>query len=179
MAAALVGAITKKYYTDRLGGSLPSVLLYNAIAAVVTVTTLFFWGGFGETSVYTLLLGVIFGALTSAQTITFLKALKCGPMSYTSIMMACSSLIPALSGSLFFGESLEWSHGVGFVLMLISFALALEKKNGESGVNHKWFFLALMTFLSTGAIGLMQKIHQSSSHKSELNSFLITAFLCS
>ena len=63
--------------------------------------------------------------------------------------------------------------------MLISFVCAMDKKNNKAGVSLKWFLYCLIAFVANGSIGVMQKIHQNSSHKGELSVFLITAFLVS
>ena len=100
-------------------------------------------------------------------------------MSYTSVIISFSTLISALSGVLFFGESLGWAQIVGMALMLISFVLATEQRAGEKHATWKWMGLCLIAFVATGGIGIMQKVHQSSSHKGELSTFLILAFAVS
>ena len=52
-------------------------------------------------------------------------------MSYTSVIISFSTLISALSGVLFFDESLGWAQIVGIVLMLVSFILAAKSDSGE------------------------------------------------
>lgn len=135
------------------------------------------WGGFGAWSVYTLLFGAAFGAVTTLRGVTNIAALNCGPMSYTSVIISFFTLISALSGVLFFGETLGWAQIVGMVLMLASFVLAAKSDGKGKRSNGKWLVLCLVAFLATGGIGLMQKVHQGSAHRDELNAFLITAFI--
>ena len=108
-----------------------------------------------------------------------IAALQVGPMSYTSVIISFSTLISALSGVLFFDESLGWAQIVGIVLMLVSFILAAKSDSGEKKANVKWLFLCLIAFAATGGIGVMQKVHQSSVYRNELNAFLIIAFVSS
>ena len=177
MSAALLVGIARKYNAQRSGGALAPLVTFNTVNAVVCSVVLLLWGGFGATSTYTVLLGIVFGLTTAAQMIAYLKALEIGPMSYTTIIVSCSTLMSALSGAIFWQEKLAWAHIVGLVLMLVSFALSIEKKEGEKKSSALWLTLSLIAFLGTGMIGIMQKIHQSSEHKAELNSFLIVAFL--
>ncbi len=150
--------------------------LFNAISTMMAGIILLFWGGIHEISSYTILLGIGFGLLTALQGITNLLAIETGPLSYTTVIISCSTVISALSGAVFFQETLTWAHIVGIVLMLVSFALATEKNGNQKKANLKWILYCSAAFLSTGFIGVMQKIHQNSPYKDQLNLFLVVAF---
>lgn len=179
LAVALLGNVLKKYYTNQASRGLTAVFLYNAVVGIVSAIILFLWGGIGSVSFFTLLLGLIFGLVTTLQTVTMLKALQVGPMSYTMLITSFSTLIPTLSGVLFFGEYIEIAHVIGIILMIISFFCAVEKGSNEKQMSVKWILFCLVAFLCTGGIGVMQKIHQSSVYKKELNAFLVIAFAVS
>ena len=179
LAAALGGSIAKKYYTDKEPTGLPGGFVFNAVACLTAAVILLCWGGFGASSVFTIVLGVAFGAVTALQGITNIAALQVGPMSYTSVIISFSTLISSLSGVMFFDESLGWAQIVGMVLMLASFVLAAKSDVDEKKANLKWLFLCLIAFVATGGIGVMQKVHQSSEYRDELNAFLIIAFVSS
>ena len=179
LAAALGGNIAKKYYTDKDSTTLAGGFVFNAVSCLSAALILLFWGGFGTSSVFTIVLGVVFGAVTALQGITNIAALQVGPMSYTSVIISFSTLISALSGAMFFNESLSWAHILGIALMLASFVLAAKSDVDEKKANLKWLFLCLIAFVATGGIGVMQKVHQSSEYRDELNAFLIVAFVSS
>ena len=179
LTAALVGSITKKYYTDKEPTGLSGGFVFNAVSSLIAAVVLLCWGRFGTLSIFTLVLGVAFGAVTALQGITNIAALQVGPMSYTSVIISFSTLISALSGVMFFDERLDWPQIVGIVLMLASFVLATKNDGNEKKANLKWIFLCLIAFIATGGIGVMQKVHQSSTFKDELNAFLIVAFVSS
>jgi drug/metabolite transporter (DMT)-like permease len=180
LAVALGGGIAKKYYTDRDSTWLSGGFVFNAVSSFAAAIVLLCWGGFGtQISAFTALLGIIFGAVTALQGITNIAALQIGPMSYTSVIISFSTLISALSGVMFFGEDLGWSQIVGIVLMLVSFVFAAKNDGDEKKANLKWLLLCLVAFAATGGIGIMQKVHQSSEHRGELNAFLIIAFISS
>jgi len=105
-----------------------------------------------------------------------LKALEIGPLSYTTVIISCSTLITALSGAMFFDESIAVVQYIGIGTMLVSLFLSVEKKNDGKKASAKWLILCLLAFACSGGIGLMQKIHQSSQYKDELNAFLVIAF---
>ena len=178
LVAALGGSIFKKLYTNR-GSRLSGSFAYTAVGCLVAAAVLFAWGGFGKASLFTVLLGVLFGAVTALQGVTNMAALQVGPLSYTTVIISFSTLISALSGVLFFGESIGLGQIIGMVLMLASFALANGGENGGKRANLRWLLLCVVAFLATGAIGVMQKFHQSSAFKEELNAFLVIAFAVS
>ena len=178
LVAALGGSIFKKLYTNR-DSRLSGSFAYTAVGCLVAAAVLFAWGGFGKASLFTVLLGVLFGAVTALQGVTNMAALQVGPLSYTSVIISFSTLISALSGVLFFKESIGLWQIIGMALMLASFALANGGENGGKRANLRWLLLCVVAFLATGAIGVMQKVHQSSAFKEELNAFLVIAFAVS
>ena len=178
LTAGLCGNVTKKYYTKQKPAGLWAGFLFNSVSSITAALTLLCWGGFGSPALFTVILGIVFGAVTSLQGIANITALQIGPMSYTSVIISFSTLISALSGVMFFHESLGWAQIVGIVLMLASFVLAAKTDGGEKKTNLRWLLLCLVAFAATGSIGIMQKVHQSSEYRGELNAFLIVAFIC-
>ena len=152
-----------------------SSLLSAATLAVIALVS----GSLCAPSAYTVVLGIVFGIATALCAILHMKALENGPLSYTSVICSCAMVIPALSGLMFFGEAVTALQYVGIVLMVISFVCAVDKQNGEAGMSFKWMLLCLGSFLFSGSVGVMQKVHQSSPHKAELGIFLVIAFIAS
>ncbi|MBQ4088520.1 MAG: EamA family transporter [Clostridia bacterium] len=154
--------------------SVSSLLSAGTLAVIALVS-----GSLCVPSAYTVVLGIIFGIATALCAILHMKALENGPLSYTSVICSCAMVIPALSGLLFFGEAVTALQYVGIVLMVISFVCAVDKQNGEAGMSFKWMLLCLGSFMFSGSVGVMQKVHQSSPHKDELGIFLVIAFVAS
>lgn len=157
---------------------------FNALTSIFSFITLaviaLISGTLSAVSAYTVVLGLVFGIITALTAIFLMKALGCGPMSYTSVITSCSLVIPAFSGMLIFRtETVTPIQYVGVVCMIVSFICAMDKKNDKAGISLKWFLFCMAAFIFNGSIGVMQKIHQNSSHKGELSAFLLTAFLVS
>ncbi len=156
---------------------------FNAVSSLLSAGTLAVIaavsGSLCMPSAYTLLLGIVFGLATALCAILHMKALENGPLSYTGVICSCAMVIPALSGLLFFGESVVLSQYIGIALMLASFVCAVDKSADENGMTFKWMLLCLGSFLFSGSVGVMQKVHQSSAHKDELGIFLVIAFIVS
>ena len=178
LCAALVTGICRKYYANIGSNGAADGFIFNAVGGIVSAAVLLCPGGVGTCSTFTVLLGLAFGAVTAIQSITNFSALQCGPMSYTSVIISFSTVISALSGVVFFGESIGWAQIIGIVLMLVSFVLAAKGGDGKRA-NLKWLILCLIAFAATGGIGIMQKVHQSSAYSDELSGFLIIAFISS
>ena len=132
----------------------------------------------GSFSIYSLGLGLLFGAVTMLSGYYKLSALSKGPMHITTLITSASMIIPAMSGAMFFGE--RFSVGKAFAIILLIFFIYISlKKDNNTNFCKGWFVCIVLAFLFQGAIGILQKIHQTSSHKNELVLFLGVAFLFS
>lgn len=179
MTACLLTYLVKKVYTNRSHGGMTGVYVYSALGCIVSAVLLMLWGGFDGISLFTCLLGILFGLAISLSDIFMIKALQSGPMAYTMVIVSCSTVLTALSGFFFFGESIGILQIIGIALMVGSFIFAAEKKSDEKKGGAIWLLFCVFAFISTGSIGFMQKIHQSSEHKGELNTFLVVSFAIS
>lgn len=129
---------------------------------------------------YTLLLGLVFGILTALAALFNIQALGCGPVSYTTLIVTSSMMIPALSGWVLYGETVSPLKFVGIALMLLSVFLSIFRTDEtEKKASVKWLIMSLLTMLFTSFIGIVQKVHQSSLHSEELMYFLVIAFFVS
>lgn len=179
MTAYLGSGVIKKLYSKKLGDKTASKYIYNSITSFVSAIVLCIWGGIGQISLFTFLLGCAFGVVTAIQQISNLKALDVGPLSYTSVIISLSTLIPTLSGLIFWNEKIGLRQIIGIALLVVCFVLSVEKKPGEEKMSVRWLLYSVIAFLCTGMIGVMQKFHQQSEFKSELNGFLVIAFVIS
>ena len=133
---------------------------------------------FEKASLYSILLGVLFGIMTFVGRRFWILAMAEGPMHITILVTTASMLIPTLSGVLFFGEDFSAFKLIAVVFLIVFLYLASATKSG-GGVNGKWFLFCGLSFLGTGLVGVLQKVHQSSPHSGEFYSFLASAFLIS
>ncbi|MBE6640265.1 MAG: hypothetical protein E7619_01635 [Ruminococcaceae bacterium] len=176
LLACLAGGVFRKIYTLHTSGNMASIFLFNAVSSIVSAGVLLLWG-VSVPSAFTIWLGILFGVVTALQSLAFLWALQIGPMSYTSVIGSFSTLVTAVSGVLFFDEGITVLQTVGIAIMLCSFVFAAEKDKDKKKSSFLWLLLCTVNFLSIGCIGIMQKVHQSSPYRAELNSFLVIAFV--
>ena len=129
----------------------------------------------GSLSLFTVLLGVIFGIMTALRNVYNMQALANGPLNITLLITTSSTIIPTLSG-IFFGERFSLMKLI-VVIFLIGFIYISLEKDSESRINKKWFSFAILTFLAQGTVGVLQKVHQASAYKEEARGFLFVAFI--
>ena len=131
----------------------------------------FSWFSFG--------LGLLFGVFMTGLICTSSLAIQVGPWSYTTVMVSLAITIPAFSGAIFWGEELTWLDFVGLAFMIACFILSIQKQTGDKKGNGKWLLLSIFAMIFMAGVGLLQKTHQSSVHKSEISVFLVVAFVFS
>jgi len=180
MLAWLINAAIGNRYGKIMQGSILGIMLYN-IFCLLTASSLllvlmrpYFWP-----SPYTLLLGVLFGVITVSNQMSILFAFSCGPMSLTMLIGSCAMVIPTFSGMFFWGESIGRLQLIGLALMVAVLFLCIYPgtNSPQKKMNGHWLALCLIVFITSGTIGIVQKTHQLSVYKNELNAFLVTAFL--
>ena len=133
------------------------------------------FGAITDFSAFSALLGIAFGVLVLAQSYTYMWALEIGPFSYTSVIVSLASLIAAVSG-LWFGESIDLFQYLGMGVMVLCIVFSTDKNNGSRKSSFKWLVVALVSCLTNGFVGVMQKIHQSTEYKGQNTAFLVSAF---
>lgn len=179
LSANLAGGLTRTYYSKHISSSMQGYHLFNAVSSLICgVVLLLLSGGNFSVSPYTAWMAILFGIITAAQQITNSAALSAGPWSYTSVIISMSTVITALSGVLFFSESIRMTQVFGIALMLVCLVLSVKPESGEQKKKSlRWFLFTLISCICSGGVGIMQKIHQSSDHRGELTMFLIIAFI--
>lgn len=174
--AGLVFSCGKKIYSKKSNGSATSTWLLSSVSALVSLIVLLIIFGFKSASIFTILIGLLYGVSYATQLICDIKALKTGPMSFINLFVSFSMVLPAISGALFFGEKMEIAHFIGIALVLISFVLFVKKDAEKQKYDKRWLIYSSICFFCNGAVSILQKIHGKSEYSSQINEFLITAF---
>lgn len=132
-------------------------------------------------SVFSVLLGALLAVANILSLEGILKAQACGSFAYTTVIVALSAIIPSMSGPVLFGERVTFSQFVGIALMVICILLSPGKDEGEKrSFSLKWLLFCAVAFVFSGAVGVVQKIHQNNAaHKAEMPALLLTCFFVS
>lgn len=171
--------IVLNYITQEYENSAVARHIFNVFTSMIAALTIFAISGSLKASLFTVALAIAFGLTTALQRIMHLQALETGPFSYTSVILSLSMLIPTLSGAVVWGEHIYSIQIVGIVLMVGCLILSVDFTGEQKKSSLKWLLFCGLAFLGNGAIGIMQKWHQNTDYKEELNQFLIIAFITS
>ncbi len=179
LAGSLTGSVVKKTLSDRYRNGNFERFLFSAVTSAVAAAGLAVYSGSLRASGFTILLGAVFGLTTAIQSVFNMRAIETGPYSYTTVLGSLSMIIPALSGAVLWDEKISAVQIVGIVLMAACFVLSANFKGDEKKATLRWLLYCLVSFFTTGAIGVMQKWHQNTGFKDELDAFLVIAFAVS
>ena len=177
MLACLLQGTINKIYSGIWNDHAVCRYIYTLSTGLISAIILLAWGGIGHVSSFTLLLGLLFGIVTALQSVFLLQALELGSYAYTVVFTSLSMLIPTLSGCIFWGETIETQQVLGILFVIICLILSVERLDKKAGISLRWLMSSGGAFICGGMIGVLQKIHQSSSYQEELNPFLVSAFL--
>lgn len=173
-----LGLLRNYYGNSVISTDSSEYYLFSAATAGLTALLTAGMSGFQlRCSAYTVLTAAGFGFVTMLLNVSVIKAMAIGPFSYTTVINSSGCMLSALSGFFFFDEKLSALKIAGMALMLICFVLSVKRDENEKRGGLLWLVIALISAAARGAIGLIQKLHQSSSHAGELMPFLIIAFL--
>lgn len=125
----------------------------------------------------TLVFGMIYGVLLVLSQWMFTIALKGGNTSVCSVVYSLGFILPTVSGTLFWNEHLTFHNCVGILVAVVIILLTAKKSTPERYKTNKSFVLYLLVaMVSSGGLGIMQKVQQSSDAADEKGAFLLIAF---
>lgn len=171
--ALLTYSVLRKVYQEKSNGDVESSARF--VFGTCFVAALYFAALAGKCKPLsvTALYAALYGAATFASYLFGLRALERGSYSLTMVVASLSCVIPTLSG-LFFGERLGATQIVG--VALVTLFLSLQVIENVKATSSKWLPNCIGMFLSTGALGVLQKCHQNSAGKDQRAEFLLVAF---
>ncbi len=162
-----------------LAGEPRSFWLANALSFVAAAGVLVLFqlvsGGPGMPSLRSVLLAVPFAAANLLSQVLYIRAQKRGPVSLNTFLYSCGFVIPTLFGVLYNRELICLSQVVGLLLLFPVLYLYLLPKKGT--FDARWLLTILGAALSSGLVGVIQKLHQLSPAAEEMDGFLLMTFL--
>lgn len=184
IASALIGILRGKYAKSypMSGVYLWRFNFYQNIFCFLSILLIYLFSGTEFSfSVFSVLLGAALAVANILSLEGLLQAQACGSFAYTSVIVALSAIIPSMSGPVLFGEKITVSQFAGIGLMIICIILSPGNDGGERrAVNLKWLLFCTVAFVFSGAVGVVQKIHQNNAaHKAEMPALLLTCFFVS
>lgn len=178
LTAGIFQNLFAKKYMVSDGDCFSFTLLRTFFSCVVLVLVAVISGDLATPSLYTVLFGALYGFLTCTSTVANTLALAKGGYATTSLVCSLQMLIPAFSGYFIWNEEIHYGQYIGIVLLFIGLFLCLWQGK-EQRFSLKWLLCCLCNIAAVGTLGIVQKFHQNSDFKQELNAFLIVAFAVS
>ena len=128
-------------------------------------------------SFITIIYGVIYGMLLVSSQWAFTMALRLGETSICTVVYSLGFILPTLSGTIFWKEKLTPFNYFGIALAVLVILISAKKKERNKKIKSAFLPFVLVAMLSSGGLGIMQKVQQSSSAAEEKTAFLFIAFL--
>ena len=161
--------------------NMPSVLFLNSniffigsitviLLSVSDLKSLF------ELSGFSLLLALLFGVFLLVMQVTLMLALSSGAASLSTLIYSCGFLIPIFYSAIFLSESISIYQWLGILALCVSLIFIIPPKKGEK-LSLRWLIFSVCSLLGSGSLAVVQKIHQNSPHKSELQGFIFFGLL--
>ncbi|MGI5877511.1 MAG: hypothetical protein ACOX7W_02755 [Christensenellales bacterium] len=167
--------VSRKYVKTILDAHLFTAALFALMAVIVAPVLA---NRLTAPSLYTVMLSVLYGAISALFQILYAREISTGPASIAVLINAFSNVIPILVGIIFWNEDLSVEKGAGILLLFLSlYMLANPRKS--SAVHMKWFLMCLTTFAIAGMVSIIQKVHQMGPHRDDLPAFLVISFIVS
>ena len=126
----------------------------------------------------TILLGVLYALFSALTQIVYIRAMGMGEASITQLVYSLGILLPIAYGAIFLKEGISPMQYVGVALVALAlFFIASPRSGGK--FSFPWLFMSLLSACGSGAIAITQKMHQSSSAKVELQTFVFISLIFS
>ncbi len=154
------------------------IYIFNAVAFAVGFLCILIIGLIGGLTAngYIILFAALYALFTMLAQICYIKAVAVGDFAISSLMYSCGFMIPSIFGAIIYHEKVTAFQIAGFIVILASFIIGnLKREKGKTGI--KWLILSVIAMLSSGIVGLLQKIFRKGSYAQELDSLLTFAFL--
>ncbi len=122
-------------------------------------------------------LSFIGAACILGSQVFIMKSVELGSVAISSLFINGNFIIPTIWGAVYYSERVHFLQIIGIALILVSFALGVEKEDGKK-FNVKWLVYTLLAMLSTGMLGISQKIFSKEyAAIYSLDAFLAVSFM--
>ena len=164
---------TAVFFRKRADFFLSQTVLFGTAALLLSVFVLL---QPVDVSAITWVYGVIYGILLILSQWMFTLALKRGNTSVCSVVYSLGFILPTVFGSIFWKENFPLPHGVGVILAILVILLSAKKEPATAQPVKAYIPFILIAMVSSGGLGIMQKIQGASDTAEEKGMFLLIAF---
>lgn len=159
---------------SKYGFYITQTLLFAASAAMIFILNI---KSIGRPSVTAVILAVAYGIFTVSSQWTYTIALTKTPVSVCAMVYSFGFIIPTVFGTAVWHERVNAFKIISILLCICTIILTSVKKDGDSKKMHRLPFSLIVAMLSSGGLGVVQKLQQKTSVRSETGMFLFLAFV--
>jgi len=155
-----------KFFNGKYNKKTSDSVIFYCLIAFLAAIIFFVISKFSfDINLLTFSLAFVFGFSFTLTVTALLKAIQCGSLALTNLIMGFGTVLPVLFGVVFLKEKFEYTHVIGFVLFVVTILLSAfsgEKKAGEPrrGISYQWLLYSFLAFLGNGISSTLLKYHQ-------------------
>lgn len=165
---------TSEAAKEKAGFFMSQTVLFGSATLLLAI---FFVNQLIDLAYQTLIFAAIYGVLLVLSQWMLTFALGIGNTSVCTVIYSLGFILPTLSGRLFFKEEFTYLGAIGVVLAVIVVLLNVKKEDKNQPKSNRFLPLILVAMLSSGGLGIMQKVQQSRPFAEQSGGFVLTAFL--
>jgi drug/metabolite transporter (DMT)-like permease len=171
------------YFNRKVAGKKDTSQFYNVLLlGTVAIGWLFLFLTDFSFDIKVLPYSVLFAFFYATCNIALIQALKCGPVSLTSLILSLSLILTTIWGFFFWDSAFTLPVAVGLILVIISLILCIYTKE-DSTISPKWLFFVFVAFISNAGCSITQRTQQinfNGQHGKMLMAFatLISLVVC-
>ena len=121
------------------------------------------------------LYAILFGVFSSLFQVFYALALESGPFSATCMLINLSMVVNVGFSLIYYGEKITVIKVIGVILCFL--ALFLNTRSDGRKINVKWIIYVVLAFVSTGGLGIVQKIFAKSKLASGVEQLVFLGYL--
>lgn len=140
-------------------------MLVFAFSALIYLKDLFSF------SLPVLIFATVFGVLTVLFQLFYTKAMSCGNVSLTVLIVNLSMIIPIAISVVFYSETLTVTRLIGICLTILALILSVNFKEKNTTAK-KWIYFSIFASLCNGGLAVCQKVFSKSLWNNEINAFV-------
>lgn len=149
-------------------------IFFNGL--IFCFSTFVFIGGISKLNFEVFLWGITLGTGSVFFQMFYVKAMSCGNVSITALIVNMSMIFPILVSFFFFDEKITFLRGFGIFLTVISLILSVRKTALLTDFK-KWLFYSCFASFLSGLINLCQQFFNKTQWKDQTSGFIFANYL--
>ncbi len=161
------------FFAKKNVASLSDGVFFNGL--IFFFSALIFLNNIFNFNIFVVCFSCAFGILTVIFQLCYIKAMSCGNVSLTVLIVNLSMIIPIFVSVFFYKEPIGVLRLLGICLTVV--ALCLNVNKGKNLEYKKWFLFCVFASLANGALAVCQQIFGKTQWKGETQSFVAWSYI--